>query len=274
MKTILLTGVTGAIGRATALELARARHHLVLLSRNREKLEALQRKIMVETGNERSEILVADLSDPASVRAATNELKRNHKSLNALVNIAAVFTRKRQESSSGHERMLATNHLGPFLLTTELLDLLKAGQPARIITVAAPSTTKINFDALEGKEKGSFSFMQAFGSSKMMNLMFCYALARRLEGSGVTTSVFHPGLVKSELIRELPAPLKFFMNFFSGKPDRAAKMLARLATDEDYLDSNGTFYTFSGKMIRSNDYSHNTELQEKLWTLSEKLVKA
>jgi len=106
-----------------------------------------------------------------------------------------------------------------------------------------------------------------------MNLMFTYALARRLEGSGVTCSVFHPGLVKTELTREMPALMHFIFKSISGKPDKPARMLCALAIDPAYASSNGTFLGASGKPVKSNAYSHEVQLQEKLWALSEDLCK-
>lgn len=114
--------------------------------------------------------------------------------------------------------------------------------------------------------------MGAFGASKMMNIMFTYALARRLEGTGVTTSVFHPGLVKSELTKDMPKLLYYIFKTISSPPDKAAKMLDSLATDSKYANSNGMFYKFDGKEIRSNKYSYDKDLQEKLWKISEQLA--
>lgn len=271
-KVILITGATGAIGKATALELAKNNCHLILLGRNADKLAAVKSEITSTTGNKDIEIAVADLSEPASIQQAVSEIKKKHASLNALLNVAAIFKSKRLANSAGQEYMFATNHLGPFLLTNALLDLLKAGQPSRVVTVSAPSTTKINFDDVQGEKNFSAGFMGAFGASKMMNLMFTYALARRLEGTGVTTSVFHPGLVKSDLINEMPSMLNFIVQMMSAKPDKAAKMLCSLAIDSKYYDSNGVFYKYDGKEMKSNAYSYDQELQEKLWSLSEQLV--
>ena len=154
-------------------------------------------------------MFVADLSEPQSILKATAEIKAKYTFLNTLINVAAIFRRDRLENSMGLEYMFATNHLGPFILTNELLELLKSSKPSRIVTVSAPSTTKIKFEDLQGKKKFSAGFMGAFGATKMMNLMFTYALAKRLEGTGVTANVFHPGLVKSNLTREMPALMNF-----------------------------------------------------------------
>lgn len=272
MKTVLLTGATGAIGKATALELAKNNVQLLLLGRSAEKLDSVKRELETATGNRAIEVYQADLAEPTSIRSAVAEIKRKHASLHALLNVAAIFKKHRLENSRGHEYMLATNHLGPFVLTNELLPLLKAGQPARIITVSAPSTTKINFDDLHGKKKFSAGFLGAFGASKMMNLMFTYALARRLEGTGVTTSVFHPGLVKSELTAEMPAFLNLLFKAISGKPEKAATRLSRLAIDSQYHNSNGKFYKFDGSELQSSRYSYDQALQEKLWQISETLT--
>jgi NAD(P)-dependent dehydrogenase (short-subunit alcohol dehydrogenase family) len=272
-KTVLITGATGAIGKATTLELAKNNCQLILLGRNAEKLSSIKSEITQVTGNNSIEIVLADLSEPKSIKQAVAEIRGKYSSLDALVNIAAIFKSKRLENSSGLEYMFATNHLGPFVLTNEVLDLLKAGKPSRVLTVSAPSVTKINFNDIDGKMKFSAGFMGAFGASKMMNLLFTYALARRLEGTGVTTSVFHPGLVKSNLTSEMPAFLNFIFKLISNKPERAAKMLCSLAIDKEYENSNGTFMKFDGKEIKSNKYSNDKDIQEKLWTLSEQLGK-
>ncbi len=270
-KTVLVTGATGAIGKATALELAKNNCTVILLGRNSDKLSKVREEIIQTTNNRDIETVVADLSEPKSIKQAVEEIKTRHTTLNALINVAAIFTKNRRENSQGLEYTFATNHLGPFMLTNELLDLLKAGNPARVVTVSAPSTTKINFNDINGKEKYSSGFLGAFGASKMMNIMFTYALARRLEGSGVTTSVFHPGLVKSDLTKEMPKLLYYIFKTISSAPDKAAKMLCSIAIDKQYENSNGTFLKFDGKEIKSNKYSYDKDLQEKLWSLSEQL---
>ncbi|HET7734139.1 MAG TPA: SDR family NAD(P)-dependent oxidoreductase [Paludibacter sp.] len=271
-KTILITGATGAIGKATAMELANQNCHLILLGRNSRKLSAVKNEIIQATTNNHIDVFVADLSEPQSILKATAEIKAKYTSLNTLINVAAIFRRDRLENSMGLEYMFATNHLGPFILTNELLDLLKSSKPSRIVTVSAPSTTKIKFEDLQGKKKFSAGFMGAFGATKMMNLMFTYALAKRLEGTGVTANVFHPGLVKSDLTTEMPALLNFIFKKISSEPDKAAKMLCKLAIDEEYENSNGKFLTLGGKELKPNTYSQNKDLQEKLWTLSEELM--
>jgi retinol dehydrogenase 14 len=272
-ETVLITGATGALGGATAKELAKNNWQLILLGRNYEKLTVVKSEITEATGNKDIDIFSAELSEPASIRQAAAEIKKKYSYLNVLINVAGIFKKDHLENSAGLEYMFATNHLGPFVLTGELLELLKSGKPSRVITVSAPSTTKINFDDINGNKKFSAGFLGAFGASKMMNLMFAYALARRLEGSGMTSNLFHPGLVKSNLTIEMPAFLNFIIQSFAKKPEIAAKTLCSLAIDKKYESSNGTFMTLGGKEIKSNEYTKNKELQEKLWTISEQLTK-
>ena len=268
-KIVLITGVTGTIGKATALEIAKSGAMIVLLSRNRNKLELVKTEISQKSANNNIEILVADFSDISSVKSAANEFKQKYKRLDALVNIAAVYKKKREITKDNLELMFTTNHLAPFILTNELLDILIASKPSRIITVTAPSVTKLNFNDLQGERK--FSPLNSFGGTKMMNLMFTYSLSKRLEGTGVNAVALHPGLVKSDLTKEMPSFLKYITRLMADKPDKAAKMLCSLAIDSKFESSNGKFFKFDGKEIKSNKYSYNKELQEKLWTICEHL---
>lgn len=272
-KSILITGATGAIGKATALELARQNCNVILFARNADKLNKVKAEIVAATKNNDVEVVVGDLSEPSSIRKAVAEIKSKHTSINGLINVAAIYHAQRKENSQGNEYMLATNHLGPFQLTNELLDLLKAGKPSRVVTVSAPSRTKPNYDDIQGKQKWNPGFMGTFGATKLMNLQFTYALARRLEGTGVTASVFHPGLVKTELTKEMSKFANFIFGMMSGPPEKAAKALTGLTIDSKWEKSNGTFVKFNGKEIKSDAYSYDKDAQEKLWKLSEELIK-
>jgi NAD(P)-dependent dehydrogenase (short-subunit alcohol dehydrogenase family) len=270
-KTILISGVTGAIGGTAALEIAKTGANVVLLARDKGKLAQLKNDIVQKTGNSNIDILLVDLSSIASIKNAVKEFKQKYTRLDALVNVAAVYNGNRSTTIDNLESMFAINHLAPFILTTELLDLLKASGAARVVTVSAPSTTKLNFDDLQSEKK--YSALNAFGGSKMMNLMFTYALARRIEGTGVTATVMHPGVVKSNLTNEMPAILKFIFGLFAGKPDAAAQRLSSLATDAQYANANGKFFKYDGKEMKSSSYSYDQSLQEKLWSTSEQLAK-
>lgn len=272
-KIVAVTGVTGSIGKATAIELAKRGCHVILLARDTSKLTAVRDDIIKATGNKYIETVTIDLSEPKSIKRAVAEIRSKHNSINALVNVAAIFKPKREENSEGHEYMFATNHLGPFMLTNQLLDLLKKGAPARVVTVSAPSTTKINFEDIDSKQKFSSGFLGVFGATKSMNIIFTYALAEKLKGSGVTTSVFHPGLVKSKLTSKMPALMNAIIQWLSGSPGPAAKMLADLTIADKYLNSNCTFFKYNGKELSAGKYHNDKDVQERLWKLSEQLTK-
>jgi NAD(P)-dependent dehydrogenase (short-subunit alcohol dehydrogenase family) len=269
-KTILITGATGAIGGATVHELAKGGHHIVMVGRNPQKLETLKQDLIKSTGNNSIDILTADLAHISSIKNVAKEFKQKYNRLDALINISAIYRANRELSKDGLEMMFATNHMGPFVLTNELLDVLKQTGDARIVTVAAPSTTKLNFDDLQGEKK--YSSMYSFGGSKMMNLMTNYTLAKKLEGTKVTANTFHPGLVKSDLVSEMKGPLKAIINMMSTKPDKAAHALAELAISEKYNGVTGKFFDFKQKEKKSNAYSHDVNAQQKLWELSEQLA--
>jgi NAD(P)-dependent dehydrogenase (short-subunit alcohol dehydrogenase family) len=269
-KTVLVTGITGTIGKATALEFAKNKQHVILLCRNDQKGKAVQEELKKQSGNPDIDLVIADLAEPDSVKAAVALIKQKYPQLDAIVNVAAVFKKNRAENSKGLETTFATNHLGPFALSNGLIDLIKQSK-GKVITVSAPSTTKVNFDDLQSKQKYNAGFTGIFGASKMMNLMYTYSLARKLEGSGASAMAFHPGLVKSDITKDMGF-LGMLVRPFSGPPDKAAAMLYKLATEDKF--QNGKFYKFTGAEIKSSDYSYSPEFQDKLWKVSEELLSA
>jgi NAD(P)-dependent dehydrogenase (short-subunit alcohol dehydrogenase family) len=166
--------------------------------------------------------------------------------------------------------MFATNHLGPFLLTNLLLDKLKTSAPARVLVITVPSTTSLDFNNLKGKQR--FSSLQAFGVTKMCNLFFTYELAGRLAGSGVTVNAVHPGLMKSNLMREAPLVMRWLSQLAATAPTKAASSLVYLASAPEMAGVTGKFFK-DGKAIESNQYSHDQVIQRQLWDLSVALIK-
>ncbi len=146
----------------------------------------------MEIQNPNVDVLICDLSSIGSIKSFVSHLRSKYPKIDVLVNNAAVVKRKRKTNVDGYELMFVTNHLAPFLLTHLLLDPLMASGSARILNITAPSTTKPNFEDLQSTE--SFKYLNVFGATKMMNLLFTFELARRLEGTGVTANAVHPGL--------------------------------------------------------------------------------
>jgi NAD(P)-dependent dehydrogenase (short-subunit alcohol dehydrogenase family) len=269
-RTFLVTGATSGIGRAAALGLARLDAAVLLVARDRARGEATAAAVVRATGNERVVLHHADLSVQADVRRLAEEVGRRVERLDALVNSAAVFTRRRALSADGIELMFATNHLAPFLLTNLLLGPLRAAAPASVVTVTAPATTRLDFDDLQGARR--FRALHAFGATKMANLLFTFALARRLAGSGVAVNAYHPGIVRTGLMREAPPPLRWLTgaaNPFARTPEQAAAGLVRLAADAG--DVSGRLVK-DGRPIAAPAYADDKRVQERLWAESARLV--
>jgi NAD(P)-dependent dehydrogenase (short-subunit alcohol dehydrogenase family) len=242
--TVVVTGATGAIGSATARELTRRGARVVPLSRSEMNLSSID-----------------------SVRAQARELNRAGGHFDALLHIAATFTSRYQKSADGYELMVATNHLGPFLLTNLLRDRLVGG--GRVITVTAPSSTRVDMDRLLDRER--FNAMHSFGATKAANLMFTFELARRAKRWDVRSNAFHPGLVRSELMREAPRPFGFFARLVSRAADHSAQDLADLALSPAFAGTTGWFF----KGARRTDppkQAQDIGQQSILWQRSAELV--
>ena len=211
MATVVVTGPTGAIGSAAVAALKERRANVLALSRPG-----------------------LDLSSMASVRAAARELPLR---IDVLMHVASVFTTKWQKTKDGFELMLATNYLGPFLLTNLLRDRLSGG---RVITVTAPSTTHVDLDRLLDRDR--FHAFHTFGATKAASLMFTLELARRAKRWDVRANAFHPGLVRSELMREAPRPIRVASRLFSRSPRQAGIDLAELALSPAFAGTTGWFF--------------------------------
>lgn len=208
-----------------------------------------------------------DFSSMASVRAAAREINRAGGHIDALVHTAATFTTRFQKTADGFELMLETNHLGPFLLTNLVRDRLVDG--GRVITVTAPSTTRVDMDRLLDRER--FNAMHTFGATKAANLMFTFELARRAKRWDVVANAFFPGVVRSELMREAPRALGFVSRLLSRSPDKAAQDLVDLALSPAFAGTTGWFF----KGTRRTDPPRPTldiGQQSTLWKRSAELV--
>jgi len=261
---VVITGATGAIGSATAALLARRGARLLLLSRPSDRLDAMVTRLDVDNRVTGVEL---DLSSFASVRAAARQISREVAHVDALINTAAVFAANYEQSDDGIELMLATNHLGPFLLTNVLRDRLAGG--GRVITVAAPSSTRVDIEQLMSKD--DFSALRTFGATKAANLMFTFELARRAKRWDVRAYAYHPGVVRSELMREAPRPLRFLTRLVSRSPNRAGEDLAELATSPAFGSTTGWFFK-GGRRIDPPRSTLVVEAQRNLWTRSAELV--
>jgi NAD(P)-dependent dehydrogenase (short-subunit alcohol dehydrogenase family) len=268
-KLCLVTGASSGLGKAIAAGLARKGATVVLACRDQARGEAALADIRRATGSPNVELMLVDLASLQSVRELAATFKATYRRLSVLVNNAAVFASRRVLTEDGLELMFATNHLGPFLLTNLLLDELRAGAAARVVNITAPSTARVPFDDLQGA--AVFRAVDAFGASKICNLLFTYELARRLERDGVTANAVHPGLVRSNLMREAPAAVRWFFGLFSAPPERAAEGPLFVAASRELAGVTGQFFK-GRRAIRSSPYARNPQVQRRLWEASADLA--
>jgi len=268
-RVFLVTGATSGIGKAIAFELAKTGETVLLVAHDQEKRNLVYEEIMTERQNPNVDAFVCDLSSIGSIKNFASHLKSKYPKIDVLINNAAVVKRERKTNVDGYELMFVTNHLGPFLLTHLLLDSLKASGSARILNITAPSTTEPNFDDLQSKE--SFKYLNVFGATKMMNMLFTFELAHRLEGTGVTANAVYPGLARSSLMQESPAIMRWLLWLTSAPPQQVAMDIVRLAILPEFEKVNGKFL-HKGKEIKAPSYAYNGEAQKKLWDVSLELA--
>jgi retinol dehydrogenase-14 len=167
------------------------------------------------------------------------------------------------------ETMFATNQLAPFLLTNLLRDRLVANAPARVLVLSAPSTVKLDFDDLQAERR--FRSLTAFGASKAADLLFTFELARRWNGTGVTANAIHPGLARTDLMRQAPAPLRWVTRLVSAPPERVAAAIVRLALSPEYASRTGGFFS-KGRELDAPPYTRDPAIARRLWDVSATLT--
>jgi retinol dehydrogenase 14 len=273
-KACLITGGNSGIGKATALGLARLGANVVIVSRSKEKGEAALAEIIANSGNRNVELMLADMSSQDSIRRLASDFKVGHEKLHLLVNNAGVYLTRRSTTVDGLESTFATNHLGPFLLTNLLLDLLKTSAPSRIVNVTsdAHNGAQVNFEDLQGKKR--FSGWQAYGQSKLAMILFTHELAKKLDGTGVTVNSAHPGVVRTNFANNnglVTFGFRLLRPFFIS-PETAAKRVLYVATSPDLEGVTGKYFTKMHE-AKSSQESYDNDSAKRLWEISEQLTK-
>ncbi|HJR37014.1 MAG TPA: SDR family oxidoreductase [Nocardioidaceae bacterium] len=273
-KTVLITGGTGGIGRATALGLATLGSRVAITGRDRSRAEEAAREIRAVHGVQ-VDVFVADLSSQAEVRRLADEACSRLPRIDVLVNNVGGYWHTRHVTADGLERTFATNHLAPFLLTHLLLDRLRQSAPARVVTVAshAHSTGRIDFDDLQGAR--SYSGATAYNQSKLANVMFTYELARSLRTTSVTANAVHPGVVSTSFGAEDPGRtqrlLVPLMRPFMKSPADGAATSVHVASAPGLEQVTGCYFA-RRRVKRSSTGSHDESAARRLWLVSAGLV--
>jgi len=277
-KTVVITGANTGIGKVTAMDLSKRGAKVVMLCRNVEKAEEAAEEIRKAT---EGEVVVhkLDLASLASVRECAEQLGNSLEKIDILINNAGIMACPEMRTTEGFEMQIGTNHFGHFLLTNLLLPQLKKAAPnARIVNVSSLAHTRgqMQWDDINW-EKTPYNAIQAYGQSKLANILFTKELARKGEGSGVNAYALHPGVINTELGRHLkdtfgPMVLiwKLAMPFIK-TPESGANTTIYCAVDESIADHNGRYYS-DCKEKQTAPQAENIEDAKKLWEISEQLV--
>ena len=271
-KVCLVTGSTRGIGRATAEALARAGATVLLHGRDREHGEAVQREIAASTGNQHIELFVADFSSQAEVKRLAEEIRARHGALHVVINNAASFYPRRVTTADGIEATFQVNHLSYFQLTNELLSLITASAPARIVNITSEAHQRVT-DPEDWESSKSYNGITAYSRSKLANVMFTYDLAHRLEGTGVTVNCVHPGRVKTNLL-ETGWFKRWWLHWAWGfaqrfliSPEEAARSIVYLAMSPELEGVTGKYFKQSVPAT-SSLVSHDAVIGARLWNIS------
>jgi len=270
-KVCIVTGANTGIGKETALGLARLGATVVMVCRDRERGEAAQREIKQKSGNSNVDLMLCDFSSQNSIRQFVRDFTERHHRLDVLVNNAGVVLRQHSMTEDGLESTFAINHLGYFLVTNLLLDVLKKSAPSRIVNVASTAHKYGKLDISGWPTGRNYSSFGAYANSKLANVLFTYELARRLKGSGVTANCLHPGGVGTNLFRGLPAFMQTLIKLVTISPERGARTSIFLASSPEVEGVTGKYFARS-KQQRSSEASRDEEAANILWEVSAELT--
>lgn len=271
-KICIVTGANTGIGKETARGLAQAGATVVIACRDAAKGEEARADIAQSTGaSERVKVMALDLASLASIRAFAAAFAKAYGKLHVLVNNAGVSPTEKRQTSDGLEVTFGVNHVGPHLLTKALAPLLKASAPARIVFVSSSVQKNSKLDLDDPMfDKRKFSWMNAYGASKVANVFDTLSWAEKLSGTGVTVNALHPGVVSTGLAREVWW-LNLMAKAFFASPRKGARTSLFLVTNPSLEETTGKYFEgTSEKPV--NALASDAAAREKLWALTEKLI--
>ena len=275
-KTILITGATNGIGKAAAVKFAESAKSIAFTYRNEELAKDLKNEMQKINPNLSINSFFCDFSVQDSIRECADKIKNDLKAIDLLINNAGVVNTEYSETIDGIENTFAVNHLGYFLFTNLLLDLVKKESESRIINVSSAAhhfVKGMQWDDINYKDDFKMG-LKAYGQSKLGNILFTKQLAKKLQKDGVTVNAIHPGGVNTSLGNQnnslLGRVLKMILKPFFRSPLKGANTIIYLA-EIDGLSITGAYWV-DGRVAKTSHYSKNEAEAEKLWRLSEKLV--
>ncbi len=270
-KTALVTGAAAGIGRITALALARQGAHVLVAARGEPRAQPVVNEITGTGGS--AAPLAVDLASLTSVRAAANRVLEDNPRLHILVNNAGIWAGSRSVTTDGIELTFAVNTLAPFLFTNLLLSALKEAGKARVVNVSSREHYggKINWDDIQ--HKNNYGARRAYQQSKLALTMLTHELAKRVEGTGLTANSLHPGVIATDLFRNMPGFVQFFIRLLMRSPEDGAAPQIKLATDPAFDGVTGRYFNRFSE-ARPHVLALNEAARKRLWQLCEDLVGA
>lgn len=271
----MVTGANSGIGLEVVKGLARQGARVVMVGRDERRLADARALVQRETGSDRLDVLLADFTSLASVRACADAFRQRYDRLHVLVNNAGLVLNRREVTEDGYEKTFQTNHLAPFLLTLLLLDVIEASAPARIVNVSSDAhrTGRLDLDDLQSQR--SYSGFRAYGTSKLANILFTTELARHLEGTGVTANAVHPGFVRTNFGRNNGGPFRALITLLQGvvaiTPQQGADTPLYLATSPEVEGVTGCYFVKRKVQIPSGA-ARDDDAARRLWEASERLA--
>lgn len=267
-KVCIVTGSNSGIGKETALALAEMGAEVVMVVRNKDLGEKAQSEIIEESGNSSVDLMICDLASMEEIRSFAAEFRNKYGRLDVLLNNAGAVISQREVTVDGCERTLAVNYLAPFLLTHELLPILKESAPSRVINLSSGlyKSGELNLNDLHCET--SYKSMNAYRNAKLMVIMHTYDMARRLEGTGVTINVVLPGFVATNLGRSSGSVMSRvmfgMMKPFQLSPKEGAETSVYVASSPDIEGVTGKCFK-KKEIIETTQITNDIELQNQLW---------
>jgi len=274
-KVCIVTGSNSGIGKETALALTGMGATVVMAVRDSQRGEEARDEIIKRTGKDTIDLMLCDLSSTKSILQFVEEFSAKYDRLDVLINNAGAACHERQVTEDGFERSLAVNFLGPFLLTRELLPLLKRSTPSRVINLSSGLHARATIDFDDIQNERNYKGMRAYESTKLMLLMYTYELARRLEGTGVTANVVLPGFVATNLGANMGGLRNRIMfklvRPFQINAEKGAETSVYVATSPELESVTGRCFAKSQERLSSKE-SYDESVQKKLWDVAESLL--
>ncbi|XP_076233832.1 retinol dehydrogenase 13 isoform X3 [Calliopsis andreniformis] len=279
-KVIIVTGANSGIGKETARALAKLDAKVIMACRDMEKCEMARQEIVLESRNKYVYCRKCDLASQESIRNFVTQFKKEHSQLHVLINNAGVMRCPKSYTTDGIEMQLGVNHMGHFLLTNLLVDVLQQSAPSRIVNVSSAAHMRGKIKLKDLNSADSYDPADAYAQSKLANILFTKELANKLKGTGVTVNAVHPGLVNTDIVRHMSIYQvfvgKIFVNsimwIFTKPPRKGAQPVIFAAVDPSIKNVTGSYFQ-NNDIADVSAEANNEQIAKWLWAVSEKWTK-